>query len=992
MSKRQAGIILHQINRLSSPPVAGSELDRQLLERFLDNRDEAAFATLLDRHGAMVLRLCRRILHDAHEAEDAFQATFLVLARKAGTVRKQQSLGSWLYRVAYHVAIRARAVAARREEIGARRPRPATVDPLAEVSGRELLSVLDEELQRLPEKYRAPLVLCYLEGHTQDEAARQLGWRPQVLRGRIDRGRAVLRRRLIRRGFGLSAVLAGSLLEQMPAPAAAPALLIARTIRAAVCSSIEQPAIVSSQVAALVESGISSLGATKSKFFVVLLLILGVVTAGGGIAALQKPTGNTEKLQAGRPPENDDARQKSAATTRNDRMGDPLPAGAVARLGTNRLRHAAWISSAAYSPDGKFLASGGADERVRVWDAETGKELRHYHLVRKGQGAMPINGVAFSPNGKLLAAVGWGTAPCLWDVASGKALPGVLDNERYVVFSPDSRTVVTGSMPNHGVHLLELQTNQSRGISVGLETIHAVAFSPDGKMLAGADSKNRVSLWDAVSLKELRCLRGHENEVCSLDFSPDGKQIVTGGMDKTIRLWDVAAGKEIRRIQAPSLVDGVRYSPDGKMIAARSDGRIILWNAQSGKLMRQFADCYGGGFSYPIAFSPDGKRLLGVQGNALQVWETATGKVLFPASAIREGIVRIAYSGSGRTLATASEEGTIRLWDRATYRELRRFGGRQPIIHSLSFSADGRLVAAAGQDKTTRLWDAKTGKELFRWETDINDGFDSVFTPDGRVLASCNGDASIQLWSTETGKPLLQLKGHAKGAVYCIAFSPDGKTMISGGYDKTLRFWDWSSGRELRVLAGHTDWVMAVDFSPDGQTLASAAGSGDKFIRLWDVKTGKELRRFEAQEPGLNTAIYSLAFSPDGRMIASAGFGGTIHLWEVATGKERCCFRGHDHRIAKVVFSPDGRLLASTGDDSTVLFWDVTGRHLDTQRHPQRLTRPEWEDCWRDLADSDAQRAYRALHALVADPEQSVTRFKQRIGAVRGPIRSGPPS
>jgi WD40 repeat protein len=538
-------------------------------------------------------------------------------------------------------------------------------------------------------------------------------------------------------------------------------------------------------------------------------------------------------------------------------------------------------------------------------------------------------------------------------------------------------------MPDHGLHLLELQTNQSRGISVGSETIHAAAFSPDGKMLAGADSKNRVSLWDAASLKELRCLRGHEGEVRALDFSPDGKRLITGGVDKTVRLWDAAAGKELRRIQAPGLVDGVRYSPDGKVIAARSDGRaILLWDAQSGKLLCRFADCYGGGFSYPIAFSPDGKRLLGAQGNALQVWETATGKELFPASAIREGIVRVAYSGSGRTLATVSQEGTVRLWDTATYRELRRFGGRQPIIHGLAFSADGRLVAAAGQDQTTRLWDAATGKELFRWETDINGGFDSAFTPDGQVLASCNGNASIQLWLTTTGKPLHRLQGHSNGPVYCIAFSPDGTILVSGGLDKTLRFWDWNSGRELRVLKGHTDWVMAVDFAPDGQTLASAAGSGDKFIRLWDVKTGKELRRFGAQEPGLNTAIHSLAFSPDGRTIASAGFGGAIHLWEVATGKERCCFRGHDYRIANVAFSPDGRLLASTGDDGTVLFWDATGRHLDGLPSRQRLTRQLWETCWRDLADPDAHRAYRALQALATDPERSLARLQELVQAV----------
>ncbi len=229
MSKQQAEIVLHHLRRMASPSATSLESDGHLLEHFVARRDEAAFSALLKRHGAMVLRVCRRILRDGHEAEDAFQATFLILARKAGTIRKQQSLSSWLYSVAYHTAIRARAEAIRRNELPAHAPCRPAVDPLAEVSGRELLQVLDEELQHLPEKYRAPLLLCYLEGRTQDEAARQLGWSPQVLRGRVERGRTLLRRRLLRRGLGLSAALVGTLLEQ--APAAVPALLIAHPPR-----------------------------------------------------------------------------------------------------------------------------------------------------------------------------------------------------------------------------------------------------------------------------------------------------------------------------------------------------------------------------------------------------------------------------------------------------------------------------------------------------------------------------------------------------------------------------------------------------------------------------------------------------------------------------------------------------------------------------------------------------------------------------------------
>src|SRR5262245_23036602 len=230
--------VLRRLNRWLDGP-AGEPIDGELIDRFLAGREEAAFAELVRRHGPMVLGVCRRILSDPHDAEDAFQAAFLVLARGAGSIRDRRSVGSWLYGVALRVSRRARLQAARRRarEKGAD-PMPQP-DPFDAVEWRDLRPVLDEELGRMPDKYRAPLVLCYLEGKSHEEAARHLGWPNGTVCGRLARARDMLRRRLERRGLACSASLLAVLVQQY-ASAAVPGRLAAAAVRVG-CSPAAPP-------------------------------------------------------------------------------------------------------------------------------------------------------------------------------------------------------------------------------------------------------------------------------------------------------------------------------------------------------------------------------------------------------------------------------------------------------------------------------------------------------------------------------------------------------------------------------------------------------------------------------------------------------------------------------------------------------------------------------------------------------------------------------
>jgi RNA polymerase sigma factor (sigma-70 family) len=285
MASGQLDGVLQHIRRLVAAESPGGGPDRELLERFVRQRDEAAFAALVRRHGAMVLGVCRRVLPHVHDAEDACQATFLVLARKSASIRKKDSLGCWLHGVAYRVASALKRDIARRRS----REQPAVGDPpvvLPDLAWREVRAVLDEELGRLPERFRAPLLLCYLEGKTRDEAAQELGWSLGTLRGRLERGRDLLRARLTRRGLGLSGALLAALLTEQAASAAPAATLVVSTVQAALSIAAGQvpgTGVVSARVAGLVNEMMRALTMTKVRTATAGFLAIGLLGLGAGV-------------------------------------------------------------------------------------------------------------------------------------------------------------------------------------------------------------------------------------------------------------------------------------------------------------------------------------------------------------------------------------------------------------------------------------------------------------------------------------------------------------------------------------------------------------------------------------------------------------------------------------------------------------------------------------------------------------------------------------
>ncbi len=1015
----QLDLLLSQVNDLLAVRPAGDATDGELLLRFIRCQDEAAFAALLQRHGPMVWGVCRRVLSCEKDAEDAFQATFLVFVRNASQVRKHDSVSCWLHGVAYRIALKARNQAARRRDRERHAEPEPQADPTVEASQREFRAVLDEELSHLPEKYRTPLVLCCLEGKSKIEAARQLGWKAGTVSSRLARGRDLLRDRLTRRGITLAAAPV-LLVAGEAAQATVPIGLVATTLNLALLVAAGEGVAPSASVAALAKGVLHVMAWSKLKALAATLFLAVLACAGTGLLALRVPAEQ---------PRGSDA-PRTAAAPPLDLHDDPLPPGALFRAGTVRLRHGGPVAAVAFSPEGKVLASAGWDHSVRLWDRATGRELH-----RLGGHRDAVFSLSFAPDGKTLASAGKDKTLRLWDTTAGKELKQLGQPAQELdclAFAPDGKSLAAGGRfelvriwdvatgkvlctPESQAPPFFFGTGYASGFGDGRFQLPkigalALAFAPGGKLLAGGNKDGTIRFWDVVTGKELRRLQGHGKGVTSIAFSPDGKTLVSGAAEAVIRLWDVSTGKELRQLKGhSSAVFAVAFAPGGKVVGSGGeDGTVRLWNAATGEeLCRRHA---GGDHVYGIAFSPDGRALASAQAHhTVGLWsvsaETLAGRKEGPGKeslqpllpALQQAaLVPFAFSPDGRSLAAVSRDGTICLCDPATGKEVRRLGPHRGIIKALVFSPDGtRLASGSWDDPTIRVWDVAGDKPPLALPGHSNAIRSLAFSLDGKTLASVSHDKTLRLWDLGTGKELHQGKHEAYLAV---AFSPDGKVLADSRYDGSIYLWDTATGKEVgQVRTGVEGGTFCMAFSPDGRTLAVAGLT--TAVRLYEVATGRLRCQFAVRQG----SVHALAFTADGRTLATGGGEALTHfrdveefklsaaprlsdykvcLWDVATGKQVHALEGHQGGVYALAFSPDSRRLVSRSWDTTALVWGLPAIGEQPARPRDPLTAKELQDLWSDLGNLDAEKAHQTLGRLAGAPDQAVSFLGERVRPV----------
>jgi WD40 repeat protein len=689
-------------------------------------------------------------------------------------------------------------------------------------------------------------------------------------------------------------------------------------------------------------------------------------------------------------------------TARTDLHGDPLPAGAIARLGSSRLKHAGCAYALVYSPEGKWLASGGADKVIRLWDADTGKPG-----LRLAGHEDTIYSLAFVPAGEgkpatVLVSASDDKTIRFWDLTTGKELA-------YRIKHP--------------------------GVPWTL------AISPDGKRLASGGTESSIFLWKVEDGKEVRRWKAHQGGVVSVAFAPDGKTIASGGTarkadepsdDYGVALWETATGKPRQTFAAhTSVVREIAFSHDGKLLASAGidemNGRsVLLWDLETGKQLRA-VDGWGNrvgdqGFAPCLALTRDRKTLAGGNRGQIKFFDTTTGaEQRGMPIAVSDGIQALAFSPNGSTLASAHSDGRILLWDVARRAaKLPTHGHPQPLT-SVAVAPDGKTIATTCDDGTAWLWDRATGKPLHQLTHHKVPGvaviWCAAFSPDSRTVALSHQRDGITFWDVATGQLQRHIPEKNSDRIVSVAFSPDGKWLASESIDQPhASLWDTATGELKRTYQRgkkrFEDRGTSVAISPDGQLLASTASNGLNVWRLdsgklvflksdangssvafspggflvatagggvtvFDAVTGAELAKFEARLH--HYGWRGIAFSPDGRLLAVAD-PARVKLWDVAARRELPGFEGHRGIITSVAFTPDGQAVVSAAEDGTALIWDLDGLIVPAKEGSAKVQ-------WQDLDNSDRLRVYAAFCRLRASPDDALTLLKANLK----PTQAAPP-
>jgi WD40 repeat protein len=597
------------------------------------------------------------------------------------------------------------------------------------------------------------------------------------------------------------------------------------------------------------------------------------------------------------------------------------------------LPHDGAVQAVAFSPDGRYVATGAVDGTARIWDTVTGSPVGS---VLQHESA--ITALSYSPDGSRILTATRDSTARLWDARSGAPLEIVFRHRSGITsatFSADGRQVVTTSYDSSATVWEAATGRPVAGPLKHEERVDSAAFSPDGSLVVTAGSDRTARIWNAATGNPVGPPLRHRSDVYTARFSPDGRHILTASADRTAQLWDVKSGTPVGKpLQHAGFVAEAAFSPDGERIVTASyDGTARIWTSTQHPISEPLEH---GAIVYKASFSRDGRHVLTAsRDGTARVWDAATGLAAGPPLQHRDGLTMAAFSPDGSKIVTASSDMTARVWHAATEgARILRHEEMGPPVEDAVFSADGRRVVTIS-DTTARVWNASTGEmgAVVRSNSEI---LAATFTPDGRFVvtrrasppAAGAAELPVDVWDAETGHFIRRSTREAERVWTAEAsadrrVSPDGRIAASivGNAIRLLN-------TRTRALLGrplhHDSDIHSLTFSPDGRYIATG-GTNDS-ARLWDTATGEPVglvlqNRVDARlQHVINVKV---DFSPDGRHVATASDRAYARVWETSSGAPLTPVLPHRHGVYRARFSPDGRRLVTASLDRTARIWTI---------------------------------------------------------------------
>lgn len=505
-----------------------------------------------------------------------------------------------------------------------------------------------------------------------------------------------------------------------------------------------------------------------------------------------------------------------------------------------------------WSPDGRFLACGGQDSSILIWDAETGICRTRLGVSESLEQSYWIWSLVWLAGGTILAGAYTDCTIKFWDVASGNCIRVIHAHQYWglsLALHPDENILASSGM-DRTIKLWDWQTGKCLQEIETRDSVWRLEWSPDGQKLAGGSDDYTITVWDC-SLQCLRVLQGHQGWVWGVAWSRDDNTLATVSHDHVMKLWNTHTGHCIKTLQGQSNSSWcVRWSKDGvQLLSANTNHTVQLWNTHTGECMQQFR-----GHTKEVLFvawSPDERLIASCGADAtIRIWDVQTGECLMVLAGHARWVRSVAWSPDGAYVISSSNDQTVRLWDIYTGQCLLTLSEHQHQVNSVAWFPEGYRIASASLDQTIRFWDMN--QSVCDRVIAVGHSVHSIaFSPDGKTLASGDYDSTVKIWDVDSGACLSTLRGHAPGHVYAVTWSPTGRLIASACTDSTIRVWNVATGNCEQVIEGK-NWGTSVDWNPVNSLLAISYF--EQPIHLWDIQSGNMTQTLRSKLPyeGMN--------------------------------------------------------------------------------------------------------------------------------------------